>query len=207
MKSRITLRILLIALIYSIPSCVESSAKAKKNSSKNNKEIEVDLDFFPPDAAFQVGDILTVDSTAFHNTTRVQLERKISIKEVDKIRRYKSLYHVNSNDNCLVVINDFLNESNLHTRLNAQKSIVDKSCVSKKIPIPNFWNIEKPSNETRAHLYSNSEIFVLELKIGLVSSKINSRKSSMPDDIKHGVVGGIVLNMKDTSAIYFLQYW
>ena len=29
----------------------------------------------------------------------------------------------------------------------------------------------------------------------------------MPDKIKHGVIGGVVLDKEDTSAIYFIQYW
>lgn len=208
MKKSTYIILLIIAFISCIGCNHKSKSKDRVNIRKENiEDVISEFDFFPLNAGTQVGDILYLDTSGFYNTTKVMLGRKISVKELNKIKKSEYIYHVNPNDKCVVVINDFLNESNLTARLNTQKSIIDKTCTSKKIPIPNFWSIEKASDDTRSYLKPDSEIFILGLKIGFVSNKINPKKSSMPDEIKHGVVGGVVLNMQDTSAIYFVQCW
>lgn len=175
--------------------------------TKKEQDYQYEKKIFPNDAGMRKGDILIVDSFAFQNTTKFQLERKITMEEEKDISRQKYLYRVKPTDDCIVVINDFLNNKKPTEKLKDQKSYVNTNCTQERLPIPNFWDIEKPSDITKSHLNPNSEILISFLQIGLNSSKINSKMSSMPVKIKHGVIGGIVLDKEDTSAIYFIQYW
>lgn len=206
MMKKIILFVSLIAFMNLSNSCYNNNSK-NQNHTSNVDESSDEIDFFPINSGEEVGDKLTIDSSAFHNTTKIQLERKISSKEFNRIKSLKYLLKVLPNDSCIVVINEFLNSSNFNTKLLAQKSSVNKSCSQRKIPMPNFWDIQNPVDVTKMHLNMECEIYILKLEIGLLSSKIESVKSSMPDNIKHGKIGGIVLNVKDSSAIYFLQYW
>ena len=175
--------------------------------TKKEQDYQNENEIFPSDAGMRKGDILIVDSFAFQNTTKFQLERKITMEEVKKIMHQKYLFRVNPTNDCIVVINDFLNNKNPTEKLKNQKSYVNINCTKERLPIPNFWDIEKPSEITKSHLKPKSEILISLLQLGLKSSKINSKMSSMPDKIKHGVIGGVVLDKEDTSAIYFIQYW
>ena len=77
---------LFLTIVILLVGC-DGSKKSAIN--KNNEEEVLNFDFFPSDAGTQVGDALTVDSSAFYNTTKVLLERKNSIEEVNKLKNSK----------------------------------------------------------------------------------------------------------------------
>lgn len=167
---------------------------------------EQEIEHFPIDMGSRSEDLIIVDSSGFYNTTKMVLQRKIALNELNTIISKKYYLTCKAKDSCIVVINDFLGPKNKYVKLDKQKSSITSKC-KKMIPVPNFYDLKKINYETKSYLNPNCEIFITKLNVGYVSTKIDPKKSSMPKPYFHGSVSGIVLNREDTSAIYFVQFW
>lgn len=179
--------------------------------SKNILEIQDDkldylIDHFPNDMLDIKNDILIVDSSAYYNTTKMILFRKLTNEQIEQIRSKNYLFICKAKDECIIVINDYLNSNNEYLKLDKQKSKFNSSC-DLLIPIPNFYDLPNISLETRSHLKPECDIYITNLNRGVQSSKIDVTKTSMPKGYEHGVVSGIVLSDEDSTGIYFVQYW
>ncbi len=192
--------------IFLTSSCI-SSTNNSKNRGKSKENILTEYEFFPNDAGYRSADIVSVDTFAFHNTVGLRLERAISSEELATIEGGHYIYEGTPEEKCLIVINDFISMTKANERLTTQRSRVNKNCKSDYIPIPNFWNIKFRDNGTKSHLSPKSKLFISVLKYGLFTKRIDPDKSSMPSKMRHGEVGGIIVNENNTRAIYFVQKW
>lgn len=193
-------------LLFSITLSCNNHNKSY-NSKKQVAKIKKDVDeyaFFPNDAGLKTGDVYIIDTSAFYNTVGIQLCRKISESEVNKIKKEKYVKAIYSTNECIVTINDYLNKETQGQKLINQKSKVNSNCNDKKIPIPNFFSIKSDLKNPISKVYS---LFIVNIKYGLYTKRINQKKSSMPENMKHGEVSGILLDEKTSQVIYFVHKW
>lgn len=147
------------------------------------------------------------DTFAYHNTLDFYIIIPEANKIIDSVLNTKLSANVYAaNDSCLLVVNDYIDNTNLGDRFIAAKSTFIENCSDNKLPVPNFWNSEY-SNETRCKLSKDFTLYVLESKIGAYSKKIKQEQSSMPDTMRHGYSKGFAISKEKNTIIYWVVIW
>lgn len=191
--------------LFVISGCVDEQSTKAKSKEKIVGQEQDEYAFFPDDAGLKTGDVYIVDTSAFYNTVGVLFKRKLTDIEINELQKKNYLATLKASDPCLIVINDFINQKTEGQKLTNQKSFNDNSCKKKKIPIPNFHSID--SVDSKSHLNRDCLIFIADLKYGVFSERIDTKKSSMPKNMFHGEVSGIVMDKSKSEAIYFVHKW
>ena len=152
----------------------------------------------------------SIDTVAYSNTEDFSLTligTKKLIKEEKLKYKHKKIYAIE--DNCIVIVNDFINKSSLLMDLNngIHKSKLSPNCKESPIVIPNFWSNTLSKGQSK--LNQDFKYIIIDLKHGetVYSSKINPYKSYMPSVVKHGYSKGIAFNEKEEIIIYWLVIW
>lgn len=152
----------------------------------------------------------SIDTVAYSNTEDFNLTLIGTKKLINKEKlKYNDKKIYNCEDSCIVIVNDFINKSNLLLDLDNEKhkSKLSSNCKKHPIVIPNFWNNILSNGLSK--LDKNFKYIIIDSKVGenVYSSKINFYQSYMPSIVRHGYSKGIAFNEKEDVIIYWLVLW
>lgn len=149
----------------------------------------------------------TVDTTAHFNTEEINLTLKNASEQINEAKSKYKLETYSTEDGCLIVVNDFLNNKNLilddETTYQSKYSI---GCKKYGI-IPNFWNNFYGTSDTKSKLSNDFKYIIIDSKTGVFSSKIREDVSYMPEQFRHGYSRGIAYNEREGLIVYWLILW
>lgn len=208
MLNKNTVLLALISVMF-LSSCYNINLKEDKKYNKYINYFDKNLtSHFPKEyKSFNNDYSYTVDTTAQFNTEEINLTFRNASKQIDSIKSlYKNKFITVDND-CVVVVNDFLKSNNLI--LDENEVYMSKSSEKCKdyFIIPNFWNNLYNDSSTKSGLNNNFKYVVLENQLGNFSKKINYNISYMPSAIIHGYSKGIAINEKESIIIYWGIIW
>jgi len=122
----------------------------------------------------------------------------------------KSIVHYQASDTCLLIVNRFESTDTYESfekSAIADSSLIDRSCYSTLLPIPNFVSYSKPE-VLAMKLSSDFTVYVLEAKPGKATKKYTMEPSpQMPENWKNGSSKGIAISEKNKTIIYWVIIW
>ncbi len=124
-----------------------------------------------------------------------------------------SVAHYNANQNNLLIVNRFTNETNWDERKNlvlqdTLKFYTEVVDYTGKFPVPNFWDDSENFGNTECNLAKDFELLILEAKAGkfLPDSCLVSGEY-MPNNWKHGITRGVAISKERRKVIYWYVNW
>ncbi|MDR1876022.1 MAG: hypothetical protein LBQ84_00200 [Flavobacteriaceae bacterium] len=208
MKIRVYL-VICISVLFVLNSCVDLSKDKDYNDHLSYFGDSL-TSHFPRKYTSVFTDYTYVTDTVAHfNTEEINLAFSKANKQIIETKKeYVKNKIYNIDDNCVVVVNDFLRKGKLILdQFEGYQSEISEDCNDKYVVIPNFWDNYYANNTTKSKLDKNFKYLIIDSKEGFYSQKIDYNKSYMPDVLKHGYSKGIAFNEKEEVIIYWLVVW
>lgn len=217
-------KILILALINILfISCVDLSKdkKYKKTIQFFEQQRNESTSHFPLEYTSIANDYsYNVDTTAYFNTLSFNLTitDKLEIEKIKRIYSKEKQYSINNN--CLIVLNDFIKSDDIpfipsegsailwEDQDKEYKTTYSTKCIDAYKVIPNFWSYEE-DKATKNGLNKDFKYIILDMDMGnsVYSRKLNPNISYMPNFAKHGYSKGVAFNEKENIIIYWLIFW
>ncbi|MBK8953345.1 MAG: hypothetical protein IPM85_14830 [Chitinophagaceae bacterium] len=142
----------------------------------------------------------------------ISIERIDTVKQQHLMKRFMegSIADYKPNDNCLLVINRFVNKENFYDIKLSEKDsgYLERNCYSNKLPIPNFWHTPYTTNSTDCKLPLDFVIYVLESQKGkYFSEDLLTDGKFMPLQWRNGFSRGVAISKNRGLIIYWLAIW
>ena len=173
------------------------------------------IDHFPDEVPLAYHQT-SVSHDISHSHPHVRLKYFAQDSEYDSIKEYLSeisLAIYNSDDTCLIVLDQHLNEDNWYnfektSRVPKKIPYPNKDCLEGKLPVPKIYETDWRDSENTSTGLNGYKLYVIEAKSGLYLEKEKLPNGLYtPTGWEHGISKGIALKEEDNSILFWTEVW
>jgi hypothetical protein len=205
MKYQMT-KLLFLGIIILSSACTRRDAEYVKSLERFDP---YQVDHFPFRTSYKYS-ISNVYSSRF-GTVGFFLTQKMTKEDIDSLKSYsisKGAEEYISQSKCLLIVDKQRNIDNeFDTRRSSEKILKanSKECLKDKLPIPNFYSLNRKYKLNSNQLPKGFLIYVLDAQ--KITNKEERTKNNMPEMWKHGFSKGLAIDEINLETIFWIIEW